>query len=851
MFNEEQEKYLLRLLGRNEVVLFLGAGFSTIAKNRLGQNLPIGDRFAEALWKFLGYPGEYDRTPLPQLFQAFVTKGISEEAKIGFMSDHLQAHEVPEIYSNLAIPYWYKIYTTNVDNVVDRAFTKAGRKGQVLMYPKDEYAERDASLLTTLLVYLHGKLPCSPNDLVFSTRQYSRAALVHNPLYGQFVYDYSCKPTLFVGSELSEPLFEQYIEAREMRGQGSEPRPKSFLIVPSVSPVKRDLLDKSYNIEHVPGTAMDFLQWLGSIRNKLPSRHEVLKVTLPGLSTFIGARNLSLQEESEIARFTESFKRVPTEYAPKNHRSNFLLGASPTWHDIFQGQDIPRNVTNRILKQAEDYLKEEKPKVRIISITGSAGSGKSTILKRLGLRISQAGYTTFLTYSAFLPSLSSIRDVVAELGERVVLLFDNADNVLGLLPELLKYLNELQHPPLVILSYRLNYADRISGKLDPIIGMKEFILPDLEDRQEIELLIAKLEENNLLGVLQGMNRQQRIAEFEQRAKKQLLVAMREATQGKSFDEIIKDEFTKIDPVAAKEICVGIALSSEHGYTNTRQDVVGFSSLPPAESLHHLGRTLRGTIIEVGPTGAEFMLRHKTLAEYILDHCVNSEMLKTVYINVLSVLAPELLHRSRGVNRKFSLYSRIINHEKIYKRFRKDIECARAIYESVASFFRQDYQFWLQYGALESEGAGGNYELAENYLQQALSLSPNNLMVLNALCNLYYKIAEAEKDLKEAMEYRAEANKVMVELIREAGATSVYVYNIYCIGNYHFVRRWIGNREERKRELQALLKVGESGLKNHPRNRRLQDLIERIRRSYLNLGTTDIFEELESGDDESF
>jgi len=326
--------------------------------------------------------------------------------------------------------------------------------------------------------------------------------------------------------------------------------------------------------------------------------------------------------------------------------------------------------------------------------------------------------------------------------------------------------------------------------------------------------------------------------------------MREATQGKSFDEIIKDEFSKIDPLAAKEICVGIALCSEHGYTNTRQDVVGFSPLTPAESLHHLGRTLRGTIIEVGPLGNEFMLRHKTLAEYILDHCVGVDMLKTVYINLLSVLAPELLHRSRGVSRKFSLYSRIINHEKIYKRFRNDIECARAIYESVASFFRQDYQFWLQYGALESEGAGGNFELAENYLQQALSLSPNNFKVLNALCNLYYKIAEAEKDLKEALEYRVEANKVMVELIKEAGAVNVYVYNIYCIGNYHFVKRWVGNRDQRKKELHALLKVGESGLKNHPRNRRLQELVERIRRSYLNFGVTDIFEELERGNDDA-
>lgn len=42
MFKENDEKYLKRLINRNEVILFLGSGFSFDAKNRNGENFPMG-----------------------------------------------------------------------------------------------------------------------------------------------------------------------------------------------------------------------------------------------------------------------------------------------------------------------------------------------------------------------------------------------------------------------------------------------------------------------------------------------------------------------------------------------------------------------------------------------------------------------------------------------------------------------------------------------------------------------------------------------------------------------------------------------------------------------------------------
>ena len=64
ILTSNNQKYLLRRLSQNDVVLFLGAGFSRDASNRLSQPMPLSDDICEALWGFLSYPGTWDGTPL-------------------------------------------------------------------------------------------------------------------------------------------------------------------------------------------------------------------------------------------------------------------------------------------------------------------------------------------------------------------------------------------------------------------------------------------------------------------------------------------------------------------------------------------------------------------------------------------------------------------------------------------------------------------------------------------------------------------------------------------------------------------------------------------------------------------
>ncbi|MDZ4806789.1 MAG: hypothetical protein SGI96_00815, partial [Bacteroidota bacterium] len=108
MFDKTQSEFLLRRLQRNEVVLFVGAGFSLEAINRTNQKLPTGRAFAEKLWIFLGMPGAYDGTTLQTMYELLINKGIKHSEIKELLESTFFTKSYPDYYNIFSLPYWYK-----------------------------------------------------------------------------------------------------------------------------------------------------------------------------------------------------------------------------------------------------------------------------------------------------------------------------------------------------------------------------------------------------------------------------------------------------------------------------------------------------------------------------------------------------------------------------------------------------------------------------------------------------------------------------------------------------------------------------------------------------------------------
>jgi DNA replication protein DnaC len=834
MFTKNQEEYLIRRLNRNDVILFLGAGFSYDAINQGGEQFPLGKQLSRKMWElmFPTSPFVDDGTSLQDMYQALLNSGISKQRIKDFLKANLTVKTYSDDYKYLTYPQWYKIYTLNIDNLIDKIYERWGQqRADNIIYPYGEFKERDPLLDTVQVVYLHGKYPADPDQIIFSRRQYAQSSIKLQPLYFHFINEYANHPTIFIGTALDEQLFDQYIATRQsIKNDVAENRPRSFLITPSISPIREKNLKDNYNIEVVKCTTNEFLKWIEKQSEKIFTKDEVISKTFATLEKLFDHPKFKQKYTRSIKEFSQSFHKVELNKTYPQKRKNYLLGSTPTWADINYELDAPRKITNDVFKSVEYLFSSGDSRIRCIAILGSAGSGKSTVLKRLCYNLVKAGRSVYHCHSENLPSVEDLVDALEMMNERVVLALDNAELVLKHLAKMAQQLDKIKFPPIFIMASRTNIFDRVSSKFAPIINLEEVPMRNL-DREEVIDILKKLDENNLLGKLKGLTNENRIKELEYKAKKQVLVAMREATEGKDFDKIMKSEFHDIGSDEGKLLCLCVCLATDAGFTLSKADFTSFSSKPPSEALDILNRALNGLVLRIGIKEDKLLVRHRTIADYLIESCATPEMLKQAYIRVLTSLASEINAVTRG-SRKFILYREIINHYMIYRRFSKDIGKAREVYESLIDYFGDDYQFWLQYGSLELEGFGGSIEIATNYLNQALSLRPTSTHVKSAIGQLNYKKALSAAGKPEAIRLKEEADAILIRLIKDKYNSDPYTYHIYGTGCYNWIVHWIEDKEAVKDALNDLQKIIKEACELYPNNQKLKDLKDVIFKAIL-------------------
>lgn len=346
MFDEHDKDLLIRSLTTNQAVLFLGSGFSSGAKNRRGLSMPVGHKLSEDLWKFLAYKGEYDSTDLPTLFEAALRSPKGHTELQTLLEDQLLCSSIPSWYETIKKIFWYRIYTTNIDDLVETIYKNGSGEPKLdrVVAPHEDFRERDQFLRSIQYVKLNGSLPSSPKQITFSTRQYARRSGEHDTWYDHFVRDYSTHVTILIGTNLNEPLFWQYIEVRDRKIPGAvEHRRRSFLICPVISPAKREMLS-ALNIVGVEANAEQFLTWIESTINHFPGRRQVLEVASPSLAAVFDASSETLPPEKykRLERFYECFEPVRLPIPVASHRKLYLLGASPGWQDLAHEFDAPR-----------------------------------------------------------------------------------------------------------------------------------------------------------------------------------------------------------------------------------------------------------------------------------------------------------------------------------------------------------------------------------------------------------------------------------------------------------------------------------------------------------------------------
>lgn len=133
---EDNIKKLQKILINESPILFLGAGFSLGAKTKNGKNMPDGNTLKTILIKELLKVKEtdneflelnsYSLTKVCQYYkESYASQGLSD-----FLADYFSDIKPADFHNLLTNYYWKKIYSTNIDDIIEQVYAKTIAKFQ-------------------------------------------------------------------------------------------------------------------------------------------------------------------------------------------------------------------------------------------------------------------------------------------------------------------------------------------------------------------------------------------------------------------------------------------------------------------------------------------------------------------------------------------------------------------------------------------------------------------------------------------------------------------------------------------------------------------------------------------------
>jgi energy-coupling factor transporter ATP-binding protein EcfA2 len=459
-------------------------------------------------------------------------------------------------------------------------------------------------------VHLNGSVLDLQKGLTFSASEYAGQTAKPNPWYQAFVDDMYANSVLFVGSKLNEPPMYHYLALRSERAKGvAEVRAKGFVVTPAASAIRRrQLQDQGYVV--VEAMAQEFFEGLHKIVTQtLPSRVDVLKNRYPHQIEMISSG--VLQTQADLLRFFEPIGSQ--QLAPKARvakRELFFEGVEPTWDDIANGLDARREVTPAFVEQ----ISKDETGIKCFVLVGHAGSGKSTLLRRIAFELANTGKSVYFCKAERTIDKGPVIRFIDALGERHVYLFlDDAIIQFDAVDEILVALRRESNVTFVL-------ADRphvVYPRIGRVRAAKPVLLemPYL-DRPDCERIIQKLTQFGMLGELQAKPLHQQLQQFLGRSKKQLLVAMKEATAGRGFDVILDNEFRSLSSENARVAYTIACLAYMHGAPVHRRHLLASMGGTDLEKATTLSHELKEVI--VAWNGREELLcpRHRLIAHQV-------------------------------------------------------------------------------------------------------------------------------------------------------------------------------------------------------------------------------------------
>jgi hypothetical protein len=721
---------------------------------------------------------------------------------------------LPDYYRLYFSMPWHRIYTLNVDDLdvaaanrfdLTRRLVPISATGSEGVDPSAQAGEPSLEV-----VHLNGMIGGSADRLTFSEQQYAERSAAHDSWYARCAADVRSRPVVYVGTTLHESALWHHVEMRRRQRIESEVLPPgSVLVTKGLSRARADLL-AALNVDWVDCTAEEFaITVLGGLIDEAAKGHAFLR----SHDASVGRAGIPLVSELAAERPT-----LQTDY---------LMGAEPHWSDLLSGRACVRTSDSDLLATATGVLGGTGPRTALL-VTGTAGAGKSTALMRLALEVSNSGVPALWIDRDSTVSPGGIRKRLNEFDGPLLVAIDDADVFGYQLPMLLRDHVPSRERLLVAFAVR---SGKVDSLLQPLakskdVAIAEHVVPNLTDT-DIDGLISVLDRNNRLGILKGASDSQRRKAFSDKAGRQLLVAMIEATSGELFEEKAVHELNELTGLQ-QFLYAAVSVATTHRHYLTKDEAILACSGLAGDSIEAVSRLVARHLIVANPPDYQHRARHRVIAEVVSEQLKKQGQLAPVLRGLVTAIASKVELASDRRTRLWRFLIRLVNHDYLYNAL--GIADARLIYEGIESLLADDYHYWLQRGSLEVEH--GDLRRAELFLNQSKSLAQDDYRVDTEYAYLLLRKAIESPADSRAARWMDEGTQLLEGVIATRGDQDSYCFHVLGAQGLSWARRGPHSSEEKRRLLTYYMNVVEQGLKKHPLQRDLLQLHSDIKQDYL-------------------
>jgi Tfp pilus assembly protein PilF len=743
---------------QGRVVLLLGAGASTAAKDSKGNSPPTGRELARLLsTKFLG--GQYSDADLSSVAEYAVSEQGLLQVQT-FICEVFQVFEPTKPHLLLPRFRWAGLATTNYDLLVEKAYARVSDALQTPV-PFIENGDQVIEVLrdpkNLMYLKLHGCISRISNEkcpLILTKDQYITYRQGRDRIF-QHLHEWAYEHTIvFAGHSVQDLDIREIIFELDT---STKSRPRYFFISPNPTEIERRFWETK-KVTILDGTFSQFLDKLdqlltGELRGLVVVTREqhaiAQRFRVPGA---VLTKNCAqfLTTDAVYVSACNSTKSVSP--------SDFYTGYNAEWAPIEQDLDVRRAFADDIIEDVflVDDLQERKP-LELILITGYAGSGKSVSLRRIAWDAAKS-YNCLCIYleDTARINVGAIQELIELCRERLFLFADNGAERIRDFRELLNSVGEYGTLLTVITAARNNEWNLIAGEIQSSVTT-EYQVPALKHSEILDLLDL-LEKHRSLGHLATKSKEERFHEFEALAGRQLLVALHEATLGRPFEEIVESEFRNLVSDEARQVYLTVCILNRLGVPVRAGIISRVHGLPFSEFKARLFKPLEHVVYSDYDERIRdnvYQARHPVIAEIVFDRLLNDpEQRFREYHRCLSALNIDYSTDDKA-------FRQLVRARTLLGLFPNPSHC-KEIFEVASSKVGDEPHLLQQKAIYEMHRADGDLSQASAYLSRAIEAQPYNRTFKHTKAELaFQKVNTARTDLEREKLLR-EATTLAIE-----------------------------------------------------------------------------------------